>query len=137
MANFNWQNPYKRLFNRVPDYNHLRKFSFLYFITELGSHRDTFMPRYMKAIMIEYAGNHKAYKLHNMESATILVSRYVIFHEGIFSYVHSYVLDHTFVLPATILYFVDPIGPTDPSAPSSSSIPSPPQPSSPSSSLHI
>lgn len=81
MAQFEWQSPYERLFGRAPYYSHLRNFGCFCFTTKVISHKDNFDVKYIKVVLIRYAYNHKAYKLHDLVNHTFIVSRDVVFHE--------------------------------------------------------
>lgn len=58
IASFNWQSPYERLFKRILDYTHLRKFRCLCFAARVGPNKDKFELRSIKTVMIGYGGTH-------------------------------------------------------------------------------
>ena len=66
MEGFKWTTPYERLYGTLPNYSHLRKFGCLCYATTVGTHKDKFQERAIKAIMMGYASTHKAYKLYNI-----------------------------------------------------------------------
>ncbi|GAA0149006.1 transmembrane signal receptor [Lithospermum erythrorhizon] len=81
-----WQTPYEKLHNKIPDIHHLRTFGCLCFATVCSPSSDKFAHRSYKGIFIGYSSVHKEYKVYNPITHKINMSRDVTFHENIFPY---------------------------------------------------
>uniref|UniRef100_M1D8Y3 Retroelement pol polyprotein n=1 Tax=Solanum tuberosum TaxID=4113 RepID=M1D8Y3_SOLTU len=81
------KSPYELLYHKKPTYSHLRSFGCLCFPTTLKTHKDKFEPRTTPHIFIGYPFNTKGYKVLNLATKRIHVSRDVLFHETIFPFV--------------------------------------------------
>lgn len=79
-----WKSPFEVLYGHPPDYEHLKTVGCLCFSAIFGDH-DKFAPRARKCIFLGYPSG-KRYKLFDLETNKILVSRDVIFHENIFPF---------------------------------------------------
>lgn len=84
-ATLQGRTPYKILFNKKPKFSHLRVFGCLVYgrntkITHKFSNRAS--PR----IFLRYPNGQKGYKILDLSSKKIYVTRDAIFHENIFSY---------------------------------------------------
>ena len=106
--------PFELLHNRPPYYTNLRAFVYLCYVSTLKAHRDKFSPRARASIFIVYPFGYKGYKLLDVKSQSILISRNLVFHETIFPFSkvdHNmpFTLDlfHNRVLPK-IIYNVRP-----------------------------
>lgn len=66
IASFDWQSPYERLFEKTPDYTHIKMFGYFCYDTKVSSHKDKFDPRSIRVVIIGYAGIHKAYKSYDL-----------------------------------------------------------------------
>ncbi|GAA0186805.1 hypothetical protein LIER_34093 [Lithospermum erythrorhizon] len=109
-----WKSPFEVLNSKVPDLSTPKVFGFLCFAASNISHKSKFQPRSYPTIFLGYPHNQKGFRIYDLHTYTIVVSRDVIFHETIFPYklpqfkqaiASSYVLpivpiDH--VLPNTI-----------------------------------
>ena len=81
-----WHTPFELLYNKAPDYSLLKVFGCLCFATITRPHKDEFAPRATKCIFLGLSPGQKAYRLYDLSSHAIFVSRDVIFHETIFPF---------------------------------------------------
>ena len=82
----NNKTPYEMLFKQPPSYCHIRIFGCLYFISTLSHNRHKFVPRARKCVFLGNPHGIKGYKVLDLESNSIHVSRDVVFYETIFPF---------------------------------------------------
>jgi hypothetical protein len=98
--------PYECLFSTPPSFSHLRVIGCFCFVSTLSRNRSKFDHHAKPYVLVGYPYNIKGYKLFDLSSHTLIVSRDVIFHEDVFPYhAHfksSYPQYHNLVLPNPI-----------------------------------
>lgn len=72
------------LFQKPVDYDSLKVFGCLAFSSNVGSRQDKFQPRGVPCVFVGYPPTQKGYRLLNLITKEMFVSRDVLFHETIF-----------------------------------------------------
>nr|KYP48259.1 Retrovirus-related Pol polyprotein from transposon TNT 1-94 [Cajanus cajan] len=105
--NTNNNSPYYLLYGKEPDFSLLKSFGCLCFAATLSSQRVKFSPRSTTCVFIGYPLGVKGYKLYDLQTKKIFLSRDVMFHESTFPF-HSIInhqppdLFHDVVIPLPI-----------------------------------
>ncbi|GKE18373.1 ribonuclease H-like domain-containing protein, partial [Tanacetum coccineum] len=81
----NGESPYKLVFNKKPNLNHLRTFGCLCYATIL-TNSDKFSSRPEKYVLVGYSSVKKGYKLYSLERKLFIFSRDVKFVENMFPF---------------------------------------------------
>ena len=81
--------PYEMLFDQKPSYNHIRTFGCLCYVQTHHKKRDKFDERAAKCIFIGYPHGQKGWRVYDLRTKKILVSRDVVFYEDMFPYMDT------------------------------------------------
>ena len=81
------ESPYEVLTHKKPDYTGLRVFGSLCYSSTTSKNRNKFQPRARPCVFLGYPSGYKGYKLLDLETNSIHISRNVVFHETIFPFI--------------------------------------------------
>jgi hypothetical protein len=84
--NLSNKSPYHLLFSKPPSYHHLKVFGYLCCSSTLTRNRSKFNARAKPCVFIGYPPNSKGYKLFDLVTKSVFVSRDVVFHETVFPF---------------------------------------------------
>lgn len=125
------KSPYQVLTNTDPDYTQLKTFGCLCYGSTSPKQRHKFLPRARACLFLGYPYGYKGYKLMDLESNVVFISRNVVFHEEVFPMLHKVPKDipQSVFTPTDSELSITPISSSPPSPPtspllSSSSLPS-------------
>ena len=79
--------PFQKLFSHIPDYSFVWVFGCQCFPNLTPTTKHKLQPRFIRCVFLGYASHYKAYKCLEPLSGRIYISRNVVFHEHVFSYV--------------------------------------------------
>lgn len=101
------KSPYQVLFNKAPDYDLLRVCGPICYVTVVPQPLDKFAPRSIKGVFLGYPYAKKGYKVLNLESKHVTVSRDVHFIENEFPFKNITVSDPSVLFPSNSEYVHD------------------------------
>ncbi|KAI4324102.1 hypothetical protein L6164_023666 [Bauhinia variegata] len=80
------QSPFEKLFSKPPSYSHLRVFGSLAFALNKSPHKHKFAPRSSPCVFIGYLVGIKGYKLYDIATKKIIITRDIHWFEHIFPF---------------------------------------------------
>jgi len=81
-----WKSPFETLFHTKPNLSHLKIIGCLCYALDLSPHIDKFSPKDRRCIFLGYPSTQKAFKLYDLDTHKVFVSRDVHFEENIFPF---------------------------------------------------
>lgn len=93
----NHKTPYKVLHKKEPEYKHLRVLGCLTFASNPDQSGDKFSPRGVSCVFMGYPPTQKGYKLLNLLTMQMFVSRDATFHENVFPFQAN--TEHNYMKP--------------------------------------
>lgn len=94
-----FKTPYEILFGKPPSYHSLRTFGCLTYACTISQLRDKFDPRSIPSVFLGYPFGKKGYRLLNLQTMKVFISRHVRFHESIFPFSSTSSHKHLFPVP--------------------------------------
>jgi hypothetical protein len=70
-----WKTPYERFMKKFPDYDHLRVVGCLCYAVNTHRKREKLAEKGVRCVLLGYPGGQKAYRLMDLETRKIFVSR--------------------------------------------------------------
>lgn len=95
--------PFEMLNGHKPDYTRLKIFGCLCFATNTQPHKDKFAERALECVFIGYIKGEKAYKVYDLNTHKIHVSRDVQFYENVYPFDKPTAVTYTTATPLPLL----------------------------------
>ena len=86
LQSLNYISPYEKLFGDPLDLEYLRVFGWLFYVSTIQVNITKFEPRAQPHVFMGYPPDKKGYKVLNLKTMQIQISRDVVFHEQHFPY---------------------------------------------------
>ncbi|GJW99363.1 retrovirus-related pol polyprotein from transposon TNT 1-94 [Tanacetum coccineum] len=86
MKKLQWKSTYEVLYKKPPTFDHLRVIGCLSYVAVTRPHKDKFDNRGIKCVLIGYPQNQTGYKLYNLVTKKVFLSRDVVFDEQVFPF---------------------------------------------------
>lgn len=84
-----WKIPHELLFHKEPNYNSLKVFGCLCFVTNVKPHKDKLASRANAVVFLGFKSGMKAFKVYDLLAKKIVMTRDVVFHETHFPFLNS------------------------------------------------
>jgi len=91
----NGKTPYEFLFNTQPMYDNIKSFGCLCYVYKYQRQKDKFTSRSWRCIFVGYPFGNKGWKVYDLDSGELFVSRDVVFFEDILPYASQEKMDKT------------------------------------------
>ncbi|GAA0152908.1 hypothetical protein LIER_37590 [Lithospermum erythrorhizon] len=90
------------MFSAPPDISHLKIFGYLCYIANTMPYKTKFDQRSVPGIFIGYPSQNKGFKIYNITTKQVVVSRDVLFHEHLFPFHKNFPKDKWFLIDHTM-----------------------------------